>query len=96
MATKPFKGVIKLDVRDSTPDWGPYVPTKAPEGAPNILFILYDDTGQAAWSPYGGRINMPTLQKIADNGLIYTQWHTAALCSPTRSMLLTGRNHAIL
>ena len=93
MPTKPFKGVIKLDVRDSTPDWDPYVPTKAPEGAPNILFVLFDDTGLAAWSPFGGRINMPTLQKLADNGLMYSQWHTAALCSPTRSMLLTGRNH---
>jgi arylsulfatase len=93
MATKPFKGVIKLDVRDSTPDWDPYVPAKAPAGAPNILFVLFDDTGLAAWSPFGGQINMPTLQKLADNGLMYSQWHTAALCSPTRSMLLTGRNH---
>jgi len=90
---KPFKGVIKLDVRDSVPDWTPYTPTKAPEGAPNILFVLYDDTGMAAWSPFGGRINMPTLQKLADNGLMYSQWHTTALCSPTRSTLLTGRNH---
>jgi arylsulfatase A-like enzyme len=89
----PFKGVIKLDVRDSTPDWTPYIPKKAPEGAPNILIILYDDTGLAAWSPMGGRINMPTLQKLADNGLMYSQWHTAALCAPTRSTLLTGRNH---
>ncbi len=93
MAAKRFKGKIRLDVRDSVPDWGPYIPTRAPEGSPNVLFILYDDTGLAAWSPYGGRINMPTLQKLADNGLIYTQWHTAALCSPTRSMILTGRNH---
>ena len=62
MATKPFNGVIKLDVRDSVPDWEPYIPTKAPTDAPNILFVLYDDT--AAWSPYGGRINMPTLQKL--------------------------------
>lgn len=53
MATKPFKGVIKLDVRDSIPDWEPYTPPKAPEGAPNILFVLYDDTGLAAWSPFG-------------------------------------------
>ena len=90
---KPFKGTIKLDVRDSTPDWAPYTPTKAPAGSPNILFVLYDDTGLAAWSPFGGRINMPTLQKLADNGLIYSQWHTTALCSPTRSTCLTGRNH---
>ena len=88
-----FKGTIKLDVRDSKADWGPYTPKKAPEGAPNFLFILYDDTGLAAWSPYGGRINMPTLDKLAANGLIYTQWHTTALCSPTRSTILTGRNH---
>lgn len=88
-----FKGDIQLDVRDSKADWGPYTPKKAPEGAPNILFVLYDDTGLPAWSPYGGAINMPTLQKLADNGLMYTQWHTTALCSPTRSTLLTGRNH---
>jgi arylsulfatase A-like enzyme len=93
MATKEFKGVIKLDVRDSVADWGPYTPTRAPKGAPSVLFVLYDDTGLAAWSPFGGRINMPTLQKLADNGLIYAQWHTTALCSPTRSTLLTGRNH---
>src|SRR5882672_10347366 len=90
-----FKGDIKLDVRNSKADWGPYTPKKAPEGAPNILFVLYDDTGLAAWSPYGGRINMPTLDKLAQNGLTYTQWHTAALCSPTRSTLLTGRNHTL-
>ena len=90
---KTFKGVIKLDVRDSKPDWTPYTPARAPEGAPNVLFILYDDTGLAAWSPFGGRINMPTLQKLADQGLMYSQWHTTALCSPSRSTMLTGRNH---
>jgi arylsulfatase A-like enzyme len=93
MPTKPFKGVIKLDVRDSKEDWTPYIPPKAPDGAPNVLFVLYDDTGQAAWSPFGGGINMPTLQKLADNGLMYSQWHTTALCSPSRSTMLTGRNH---
>jgi arylsulfatase A-like enzyme len=93
MSKKEFKGVIKLDVRDSVADWEPFTPTRAPEGSPNVLFVLYDDTGLAAWSPFGGAINMPTLQKLADNGLMYSQWHTAALCSPTRSMCLTGRNH---
>jgi arylsulfatase len=93
LSQKKFKGTIKLDVRDSVPDWAPYTPNKAPEGAPNILFVLYDDTGLAAWSPFGGRINMPTLQKLADKGLMYSQWHTCALCSPTRSTILTGRNH---
>ena len=95
-APKPpadFKGKIELDVRDSTPDWAPFTPKRAPDGAPNILIILYDDTGLAAWSTYGGRINMPTLDRLAANGLTYTQWHTTALCSPTRSTFLTGRNH---
>lgn len=92
-STKRFNGIIRLDVRDSTPDWEPYLPPKAPEGAPNILFVLFDDTGLASWSPFGGKIQMPCLQEIANNGLMYSQWHTAALCSPTRGMLLTGRNH---
>jgi arylsulfatase len=92
-ASSGFKGDIKLDVRDSKADWTPYIRKKAPEGAPNILFILYDDTGLGAWSPYGGRINMPTMDKLAADGLTYTQWHTVALCSPTRSCLNTGRNH---
>lgn len=93
MAKKPFKGVINLDIRDSTPDWEPFKLPTAPKGAPNILVVLYDDTGLAAWSPFGGGINMPTLQKLADRGLMYSQWHTTALCSPTRSTFLTGRNH---
>jgi len=88
-----FHGEMKLDIRDSKEDWTPFTPKKAPEGAPNFLFILYDDTGLAAWSTYGGRINMPTLDRLAANGLTYTQWHTTALCSPTRSTILTGRNH---
>src|SRR5215203_3257756 len=91
--SKPFTGVINTDIRKSTPDWDPYIPPKAPEGAPNVLIVLYDDTGLAAWSPFGGRIRMPTLQRLADNGLMYSQWHTTALCSPTRSCFLPGRNH---
>ena len=94
-ANEMFKGVIKLDIRDSKPDWTPFQLKQAPHGAPNILIVLYDDTGLAAWSPFGGRINMPTLQRLADNGLIYSQWHTTALCSPTRSTFLTGRNHHV-
>lgn len=90
---KRFNGVVNLDVRDSVPDWTPFREQSAPENAPNVLIILYDDTGLAAWSPYGGRINMPTMQRLADNGLTYSQWHTTALCSPTRSCFLTGRNH---
>ncbi len=90
-----FSGKIELDVRDSVPDWKPYTPKKAPDGAPNVLFVLYDDTGLASWSTYGGAINMPTLDKLAEQGITYTQFHTTALCSPTRSTLLTGRNHHV-
>lgn len=90
-----FHGEIKLDVRDSTADWSPYELKRAPEGAPNVLVVLYDDTGMATWSPYGGRVNMPVMQRLADNGLTYSQWHTTALCSPTRSCFLTGRNHHV-
>ncbi len=93
MAKQQFKGKIKLDVRDSKPDWGPFTPPSAPDGAPNVLIVLYDDTGLASWSPFGGAINMPTLQGLADRGLMYSQWHTTALCSPTRSTFMTGRNH---
>lgn len=90
---KKFNGVINLDVRDSKADWDAFLPQKAPANAPNVLVVLFDDTGLAAWSPYGGRIQMPTLDRLAADGLIYSQWHTTALCSPTRSTLLTGRNH---
>jgi arylsulfatase A-like enzyme len=54
-------------------DWGAFLTDRAPQGSPNVLVVLYDDTGCAAWSPYGGRINMPTLQRLADNGLTYSQ-----------------------
>ncbi|MGW9156459.1 arylsulfatase [Microbacterium sp. NPDC055665] len=90
-----FAGKISLDVRDSVPDWSPYELKSAPEGAPNVLVVLYDDTGMASWSPYGGRINMPTMDRLAKDGLTYTQWHTTSLCSPTRSTMLTGRNHHV-
>ncbi len=90
---KEFKGTIKLDVRDSVGDWDAFLPEPAPKDAPNVLVVLFDDTGQAAWSPYGGRIQMPTMERLAKDGLTYTQWHTTALCSPTRSTFLTGRNH---
>jgi arylsulfatase A-like enzyme len=90
---KQFEGKIELDVRDSVADWDAFTADKAPDGAPNVLVVLYDDTGCGAWSPYGGRIAMPTMDRLAANGLTYSQWHTTALCSPTRSTFLTGRNH---
>ncbi len=90
--TKPFKGIINVDVRDSVPDWTPYETTRPPEGAPNVLMIVWDDVGMASWDTFGGLIEMPTLNRIADMGLRYANWHTTALCSPTRACLLTGRN----
>ncbi|NDV06304.1 arylsulfatase [Rhodococcus sp. IEGM 248] len=90
---KPFRGVVNLDIRDSVPDWGPYEQPKAPPGSPNVLYIVLDDVGFGALGCYGGPIETPNIDKIAANGLRYGQWHTTALCSPTRSCLLTGRNH---
>ncbi len=91
--TKPFKGVVNLDIRDSKPDWEPYEQPKAPEGTPNVLYIVWDDVGFAAMEPFGGLIETPTMNRLAQAGLTYTNWHTTALCSPTRSCLMTGRNH---
>ena len=91
--TEPFKGVINVDIRDSTPDWAPFEPPKAPDGAPNVVYIVLDDVGFSAMSCYGGPIPTPNIDRIAADGVRYTQWHTTALCSPTRSCLLTGRNH---
>jgi arylsulfatase len=92
MAT-PFKGTINIDIKDSVPDWEPYRQPMAPEGAPNVLYIVLDDVGFSAMEPYGGLIETPNIKRIADRGLVYTNFHTTALCSPTRSCLLTGRNH---
>ncbi len=87
---KEFKGLINVDIRDSKPDWAPFEPPKAPDGAPNVVYIVLDDVGFSAMSCYGGPIPTPNIDKIAADGVRYTQWHTTALCSPTRSCLLTG------
>src|SRR5206468_24828 len=89
----PFRGRINLDIRDSVPDWTPFEAPKAPEGAPNVVLIVLDDVGFSAMSNYGGPIPTPNIDRIADSGVRFTQWHTTALCSPTRAALLTGRNH---
>jgi arylsulfatase len=88
-----FEGTISVDGRDSTPDWSPYLQPVAPEGAPNVLYIVLDDVGFSAMEPWGGLIETPNINRLAAQGLTYTNWHTTALCSPTRSSLLTGRNH---
>jgi arylsulfatase A-like enzyme len=91
--SKPFRGTINVDIRDSVPDWAPFEPPKAPDGAPSVVYIVLDDVGFSAMRSYGGPIETPNIDRIANDGIRYTQWHTTALCSPTRSCLLTGRNH---
>ncbi len=76
---------------DSRPDFPP--PKSAPKGSPNILLVLLDDVGFGWPSSNGGLVRMPTAEKLAKNGLFYNQFHTTALCSPSRAALLTGRNH---
>jgi arylsulfatase A-like enzyme len=87
-----FQGKIELDIRDSEPDWGPYAAPTAPDGAPNVLYIVWDDTGIATWDCFGGLVEMPAMSRIAERGVRLSQFHTTALCSPTRASLLTGRN----
>jgi arylsulfatase A-like enzyme len=86
-----FKGKIVEDARDSKAAFP--VTRTAPEGAPNVVLILLDDVGFGATSTFGGPVPTPALDKLAQSGLRYNQWHTTALCSPTRAALITGRNH---
>ncbi len=89
---EPQYPVIKeLDARNATAP--PRFEVKAPEGAPNVVIVLIDDMGFGHASAFGGPIEMPTLERLAKNGLKYNHFHTTALCSPTRNALLTGRNH---
>jgi arylsulfatase len=87
----PFGGVIKESAKDSTPYWPPRV--VPPKGAPNILLIMTDDQGYGVSGTFGGVIPTPAMDRIAKAGLRYTQFHSTALCSPTRAALITGRNH---
>jgi arylsulfatase len=91
MATE-FKGKIDVDIRDSEADWGPYAAPTAPKDAPNILYLVWDDTGIATWDCFGGLVEMPAMTRLAERGVRLSQFHTTALCSPTRASLLTGRN----
>ena len=88
---QPFRGEINLNAAQSKPAWPARV--VPPPGAPNVLLIITDDVGFGAPSTFGGVIPTPTLDRIAANGLRYTNFHSTALCSPTRAALLTGRNH---
>jgi arylsulfatase A-like enzyme len=86
-----FGGVIKETAKDSTPWWPPRV--VPPKGAPNVLLIMTDDQGYGVPGTFGGVVPTPNLDRIAKTGLRYTQFHSTALCSPTRAALITGRNH---
>jgi arylsulfatase A-like enzyme len=91
--SRQFKGKINVDIRDSVPDWSPFEPAKAPEGAASLVYVVLDDVGFSAMNCYGGPIETPNIDRIVGDGVRYTQFHPTALCSPTRSCLLTGRNH---
>lgn len=87
-----FNGSIATDVRDSEPDWAPFLAPQARKGAPNVLFLVWDDLGYATMDVFGGPVETPNMRRIADRGVKFSNFHTTALCSPTRSSLLTGRN----
>jgi len=87
----PFRGKIERNAAQSTPYWPMRV--VPPKGAPNVLLIMTDDTGFGVSSTFGGVIPTPNLDRIAANGLRYTNFNSTALCSPTRAALITGRNH---
>jgi arylsulfatase A-like enzyme len=86
-----FPGRMGRTMEESDPAWP--APERARKGAANVLFIVIDDTGFGQLGCYGGGINTPNIDKLAKNGLLYTNMHTTALCSPSRSCMLTGRNH---
>ena len=89
---QPYEGVVGRTLAESK-EWWPE-PAKAPAGAPNVVWILLDDVGFGASSTFGGLIATPTFDNLAANGLRYTNFHTCAICAPTRAALLTGRNSA--
>ena len=88
---QPYGGVVGKTLAESK-EWWPE-PLKAPKNAPNVVWVLLDDVGFGASSPFGGLISTPTFDSLAAQGLRYTNFHTAGICAPTRSALLTGRNH---
>jgi len=87
----PFRGKIERNAAQSTPYWPARI--VPPKDAPNILLIMTDDVGFGAPSTFGGVVPTPALDYVAQNGLRYTNFHSTALCSPTRAALITGRNH---
>ncbi len=86
-----FSGVLGRTIAESTPAWPE--PLRARTGSPNVVFIVLDDTGFGQLGCYGSPMNTPNINRLAENGLLFNNMHTTALCSPTRSCILTGRNH---
>jgi arylsulfatase len=86
-------GLTTYDAKDPETKFPPIEQLRPPKSAPNVLIVLLDDVGFAASSVFGGAINTPTAERLAQNGLSFNRFHTTALCSPTRQALLTGRNH---
>jgi len=91
IAAPSYQAGPEIDARKVTPP--PRFEVKAPAGAPNVVIILIDDMGFGVPSPFGGPVSMPTLDRLAQDGLRYNNFHTTALCSPTRAALKSGRNH---
>ena len=91
--TSGFQGVIGRTRAESTPWWPPT--PRPPDGAPNVLVVVLDDVGFAQVGCFGSDIDTPTLDGLAAGGLQFTNFHTTALCSPTRACVLTGRNHHV-
>lgn len=91
MPDQEFHGRVGRTYDESEPWWPEE--TRAPEDAPNVLMVVLDDVGFGQLGCYGGLIDTPNIDRLADDGLRYNNCHTTALCSPTRSCLLTGRNH---
>jgi hypothetical protein len=89
----PPVGLTTYDAKDPDTSYPPIVPLRPPAGAPNVLVVLIDDVGFGASSAFGGPCHTPNFERLAAGGLKYNRFHTTALCSPTRSALLTGRNH---
>ncbi|HET9261390.1 MAG TPA: sulfatase-like hydrolase/transferase, partial [Acidimicrobiia bacterium] len=90
---RPAPGLTTYDAKDPETRYPPIEPLLPPDGSPNVLVILLDDVGFGASSAFGGPVNTPNAERLAAGGLMYTRFHTTALCAPTRQALLTGRNH---
>lgn len=90
---RPHVGITTYDAKDPDNVIPPFSRLRPPAGAPNVIIALIDDVGFGASSAFGGPVNTPTAERLANQGLRYTRFHTTALCAPTRAALLSGRNH---